>query len=609
MILRAAASTVCRRWWLAIALLSVWPGDARASAANGEKQVLVLYATRRDAQIAVLSDRQLPTILERGLGRRVDFYSEYLDLARFPDQGYEAALREFLRSKYVLQRFDLVIAMHQMTFDFAAKHRQTLFPDAPIVFFSDSPDPRRVANSTGVASARDFAASLVFASTLQPDLRHVFVVSGTDPRDKEFERQARAQWKPFESRLSFTYLSGLPTDKLKARLASLPPHSIAFYLVVNRDGSGVSRHPLTYLEDLAPSANAPIYGWVDSMMGNGILGGALKSQSKQVAAMGEQAIRVLRGEPADDIPLASPDLMVREVDARQLSRWGLSAARLPAGTQVLYAEPTFWNRYKWVAVSALILVMAQTALIAGLLFEGKRRRDAETHLRGSQAALRTSYERIRTLGARLLSAQDTERARIARDLHDDVGQQLALLSVDLELVRRGPEAGETSVDQALDRTHAISRSLHDLAHSLYPAKLRLMGLVAGLQGLQRETSRSGVIVNFAHENVPPALPPDLTLCLFRVTQEALQNVVKYSGAHVVTVRLEGGPEGLALTIADDGAGFEVDKAMGKGLGLLSMRERVEAIGGTLDIRSHTGAGTRLEVVVPLPGQWSAAAAV
>ena len=112
-------------------------------------------------------------------------------------------------------------------------------------------------------------------------------------------------------------------------------------------------------------------------------------------------------------------------------------------------------------------------------------------------------------------------------------------------------------------------------------------------------SHYGIEVTFTHENVPASLPPDLTLCLFRVAQEALQNAVKYSHARRVTLRLAGGPDSLVLSAVDDGTGFDVTGAWGRGLGLVSMRERVEAVGGVLQIQSSPGAGTRLEVTVPL----------
>ena len=146
---------------------------------------------------------------------------------------------------------------------------------------------------------------------------------------------------------------------------------------------------------------------------------------------------------------------------------------------------------------------------------------------------------------------------------------------------------------------SLARSVHDLSHRLHPAKLRLIGLVAALTGLQREPAQAGIPSDFSHDNVPRTLPPDVTLCLFRIVQEALQNANKYSRAQLVSVSLRGRPDRLELTVVDDGVGFDVEAVWGKGLGLVSMSERVEAVGGTLRVRSAPGAGTRLEVVVPL----------
>jgi signal transduction histidine kinase len=252
-------------------------------------------------------------------------------------------------------------------------------------------------------------------------------------------------------------------------------------------------------------------------------------------------------------------------------------------------------------ISVAAVLAAQTALIAGLVVQMRRRRQAEVQLRGSRAELSTSYERIRDLGARLLNAQETERARIARDLHDDISQQLVLLTIDLDLLgSAGPAQADNWAAEALSRAQAIARSVRDVSHRLHPARLRLAGLVSALDSLRDEMSRPDMTIGFTHDNVPAALPSDLTVCLFRVVQEALQNALKYSRAREVSVDLSGGSDGLALTIVDDGVGFEVHGAWGKGLGLLSMSERLQAIGGTLDIRSRPGAGTRLEDTVPLP---------
>ena len=215
--------------------------------------------------------------------------------------------------------------------------------------------------------------------------------------------------------------------------------------------------------------------------------------------------------------------------------------------------------------------------------------------------LRTTHRRIKDLASRLLSAQETERSHLARELHDDIGQQLALLTIDLELLPAvEPEQLDTLAGEALQRAQEIATSLHDLSHRLHPSKLRLLGLTSALQALQRELSQSDVSVTFTCDDIPSPLPPDLTVCLFRIVQEALQNAVKYSKADHISVHLAQREQALTLSIADDGIGFDVNAAWGTGLGLVSMRERLDAIGGVLEIHSERGVGTRVEVWAPLP---------
>jgi signal transduction histidine kinase len=159
---------------------------------------------------------------------------------------------------------------------------------------------------------------------------------------------------------------------------------------------------------------------------------------------------------------------------------------------------------------------------------------------------------------------------------------------------------QDAIDEATFRTESILRSVHALSHRLHPYKVQLIGLVPALQGLQSTVSQAGLPITFTHETVPARVPPDLTLCLFRIVQEALQNALKHSRARTVSMHLMGGPTEIRLTIVDDGIGFDVDAAWGGGIGLVSIRERLDALGGTFEIRSEPGEGTRLEIRAPLP---------
>ncbi len=590
----AARSPV--RGCLIVALALGLGFPALATGQERQKQVLVLYAVRRDAQMAVVGDRELPQSLQAGLAEGVDYYSEFIDVARLSQTDYEPAFREFLELKYREHRFDALIAIGDVPLRFLAKHRDTLFGNPPVVFFSTQPAPVRIPNSTGVVAELNLAGTLDLITRLQPDLRALFVVSGA--AGSATEQAARLQFAPFESRVPTTYLTGLSSAELESRLARLPARSAVYYLVVDRDRDNQNFHPLQYLDHLASLTNAPVYSWVDSAMDHGIVGGSLKDQAQQARVVGELAIRILRGEPADSIPLIRPDLNVMQVDWRQLQRWGLSETRLPRGAVVAFREPSIWNRYGIYIGGALTLLVAETVLIAALLFQRRHRRHAEAQVLTGQEALRASYERIRDLGGRLLKAQDSERARLARELHDDVSQQLALLEIDLEQLGRSPD-NTALTGEALDRARSVARSVHDLSHRLHPARLRLIGLVAALKGLQREVSQAGIPVTFTHGNVPAALPPELTLCLFRVAQEALQNALKHSGAENVAMHLGATSDRITLSILDDGTGFDVRASSGRGLGLLSMEERVEAAGGRVELSSSEEMGTRVAVSVPI----------
>jgi signal transduction histidine kinase len=569
-----------------------------ARASQSAKQVLVLYSLRRDVPAADVGETQRPRILRNTVPGGVDYYSEFLDRSRF-HTDYAPALRDFLRLKYEGQAFDLVIAFGDATVAFIEKNRDILFPETPIVFFSSRP-LSRPAHSTGVVVEPDVAGTMLMATELQPDTRHVFVISGAESSEPSFESIARAQFKSFEPQLTFTYLTGLTKQELEPRLATLPEHAIVYYLSVERDRNGQNFHALEFLDWVTAASRAPVYSWIDSAMDHGIVGGSLRDQVAEMQAVGELAVRVLRGALPQGISVVSPNLHVRQVDWRELRRWGISDTRVAGDVRVRFREASVWERYGLHIVGAVLLLIVQMALITGLLVQGARRQEAEQRLLEKQEELRTSFDRIRDLGARLLNAQDDERSRIARDLHDDIGQQVAVLAVDLELLRTDTrEAAGGLASGALSRVHDIARSVRDLSLRLHPAKLRLIGLVPALNGLQREFSQTGISVNITHENLPPALPHDLTLCLFRIVQEALQNTVKHSNAGAVYVHLSGSATRIALTIVDNGTGFDVASAWGKGLGLLSIRERLDAFGGTLEISSGSGVGTRIDADVPL----------
>jgi signal transduction histidine kinase len=204
---------------------------------------------------------------------------------------------------------------------------------------------------------------------------------------------------------------------------------------------------------------------------------------------------------------------------------------------------------------------------------------------------------------RLIAAQESERHRIARELHDNLGQKLSLLCLEIEGLgaQTGvlPAALAEGIASLSERARDIISDVHCLSHDLHPPKLELLGLSHAIAGLCHDvSSRCNVQIEFLQGVGSVCVSADAALCLFRVTQEALQNVVKHSRARTAIVYLTQAQQHIRLHVADDGKGFAGSSHSGAGLGLLSMRERVHMAGGRIVIRSVPGQGTRVGVTLP-----------
>ncbi len=186
---------------------------------------------------------------------------------------------------------DLVVAMQDVAIEFVDRNGDSLFPGIPEMISRKVITFRPLgADATGLIHKRDFAGTLALIEQLQPDVRNVFVVSGAAAADKVYERAMRIQAQSFEPRLSMNYLSGLSTDALEQRLASLPDHSVVYHLLVTEDGAGHRFHPLDYVNRVATVANAPTYSWVDSGIDRGIVGGSLYSQTEAIDRIGQSSL-------------------------------------------------------------------------------------------------------------------------------------------------------------------------------------------------------------------------------------------------------------------------------------------------------------------------------
>jgi signal transduction histidine kinase len=214
---------------------------------------------------------------------------------------------------------------------------------------------------------------------------------------------------------------------------------------------------------------------------------------------------------------------------------------------------------------------------------------------------RLAEEALSNLNHRLLESIEKERSRIARELHDDFAQRMALMAMELDGVGNAlarDEDVQGRVQRLSERAVQLGADLQAVSHNLHPAKLEYLGLVAAADVFCREVSAQHYVrVDFRHEDVPERLSKAIALGVFRVLQEALSNAVKHSRTHELSVVIRGEANGIALEVVDRGIGFDV-QASSNGLGLLSMRERLALIGGGIAIDSRPGEGTVVRVRVP-----------
>jgi signal transduction histidine kinase len=223
--------------------------------------------------------------------------------------------------------------------------------------------------------------------------------------------------------------------------------------------------------------------------------------------------------------------------------------------------------------------------------------------RRAEDVLRQQASLLDELAGRLIHAQEEERSRIGRELHDHISQMLGVLTIKIDQLRTNgdvtPRIG-AALDELRRETTEVTDDVHRLSHRLHSSTLDYLGLVPALQKLVSEFSeRHNISIAFAHASVPASLPSEIALCLFRVAEESLTNIAKHSKADAAKVHVIGAPDGIHLSVEDAGVGFDTGANMTRpGLGLVSMQERLRAVHGTIQVNSAPSGGTKIDAWVP-----------
>lgn len=350
------------------------------------KRVLILYSYDKQQDI-FYGEQTFRSSLGVRLSDRVEYYTEYLDLVRFPESRHAALLVKLLTLKLSEWKPDLVITVSYPALKFLLTDGKGLFPGTPIVvtcvgeeFGNELKAALASAGRkhvTGVLLHNQQLDTVKLALKLQPNTQRVVVVTGTTTLEKFWLNEFQKGISGFNREVTFTYLTDLPMDEILKQVANLPPHTVIFYTYFFLDASGRFFYPEEALDRITSSSHAPVYSIFRSYLGHGLVGGQMLDYEDVGTRTAEAASRALRGERPSTNPFVVASTSHSIVDWRQLKRWNINESNLPPGSVVLFQQPTVWETYNRFIVGGIFLVLAEALLILGLLWQRARRRKVE----------------------------------------------------------------------------------------------------------------------------------------------------------------------------------------------------------------------------------------
>jgi len=361
------------------------------------KRILVLYWYNKDHPWNVNFDQSFQAVLRSARRGAVEYYAEYLESDRFPEQHQSVVMHDYLRKKYRDRDMDVVIANSDASLDFLLKYRDDLFPRSPIVFVATRPPAKERAGPagiTGIVNVSTHRKTLDVALTLHPDTEQVYVITGTLQHDKKLEAVAREEFRDYEGRVRFTYLTDCSPTELPAITRNLPRRSIVLYVwqqMLTEEGKVLETEDVLAL--FASSTPVPIYGMSTPAVGLGIVGGYINTAGATGTRAAEMALQIANGTSPQDISYESAP-SVPTFDWRALRRWGISEDELPAGSVVRFKTLTLWEQNKPYVLGAITLIAIQSALVGWLFFERRRRFQTEEARHQLAAIVESSEDAI-----------------------------------------------------------------------------------------------------------------------------------------------------------------------------------------------------------------------
>jgi signal transduction histidine kinase/ABC-type uncharacterized transport system substrate-binding protein len=335
--------------------------------------------------------REIDEVIQRVLRadpEPVNYFAEYLESDRFGEPLASASLSGYMRQKYRGRKIDVVIAITDVAMQYALRYREDLFPDAAIVFAAvAAPDPSICMSghgATGILNAVGFSDSLLLALQFHPSATRVFYIASAS--DRAMAATIGAQLRAAAPHVELRSIDEPSVPELAAAVAAVPEGSVLLYVRYSQDDPGHVMFPHEVAPILVSRARVPVYGVAESYLGTGIVGGMILPREVAGTRVAQIARQILHGTRPQDIPIERPP-RVPMFDWRELKRWGIPTSALPSNSIVLFRESSAWERDRTAILITIGVLALQTALIAGLIIERRRRRRAEIDSRRNLTTL------------------------------------------------------------------------------------------------------------------------------------------------------------------------------------------------------------------------------
>jgi signal transduction histidine kinase len=607
-----------RGWLAAIAIFLVVTSPAAAE----PKRVLLLHSFGPQFVPWVFFAGQFREKLFSQSAEKVDLYEVSLEGARFQQPDEERPIVDYLVALFKERKLDLIVTIGAPATFFVQKYRQDFFPSIPLII--GAPEQRAIdygaltANDAPVPVTLDFKRWIENILEVLPDTTHIAWVVGASPLERFWTNEFRRVSQPFTNRISFEWTNDLRFDEILTRVSKLPPHSAVFFVDLRVDAAGVPLDRDHVLSRLRAATNAPIFSYIDSYLGSGIVGGPMLSSEEVGRSMADAAVRILKGELPGDLKMPPVALGAPQYDWRELRDWNISEEQLPAGSIVRFREPGLWEQYRWRLALTCGVVLLQGALICGLWYERRRRLCAEVQSRQRSAEL-AHVNRYSTAG------------ELTAAIAHEIRQPLSAILINVEtaaLMVKSPSPNIQEIEEILADIRRDDQRAGDVIDRLRsllkkaPFELKHIDLNDVVRESLRFLSALAIArkVDLTRSLVPTPLPvkgdpiqlQQVILNLIVNAMDAMSSMPAAERRVTLWTAREG--SSACLAVSDVGPGvpaehlkqvfepFFTTKAQGMGMGLAIARTIVEAHNGQLWAENATKGGAVFRIRLPLAEQ-------